>query len=172
MTTRARDFDRFGFRSRGPRHPTVGLVWPIQADLIIRVGDSVTERRSGSGEKHDGLDMFCDAGTPVVAALSGRVVQVVDGRFASRSHLRRAGLFADVQGEDGRLYRYLHLGMCSLAERQHVSRGELVGEVAPAHTSGAGDASHLHFEIRDGGIVNHTYARPLDPLMLLPARRT
>lgn len=171
MTARGRAFDRADYRRRDSGTPSMGILWPIDRASIHRLGESIMLHRRGTGEKHDGLDIFCPAGSPVYAALSGIVLQIVDGRFARRTETRRAGLFADIEGVDGRVYRYLHLGSVLIRPHQRVARGEQLGEVAPAFTSGLGDNPHLHFEVRDGGIVNHKYASPIDPLKLLPALR-
>ena len=171
MTARGRAFDRGDYRRRHSGTPSVGILWPIDRASIHRLGESIMLHRRGTGEKHDGLDIFCPAGSPVFAAFGGTVLQIVDGRFALRSETRRAGLFADIEGFDGRVYRYLHLGSILIRPHQRVLRGEQLGDVAPAFTSGLGDDPHLHFEIRDGGIVHHKYAPPIDPLTLLPAFR-
>jgi len=56
---------------------------------------------------------------------------------------------------------------------QRVSQGAGLGMVAAAHTSGLGEAPHLHFEIRLAD-VNHErgdYGPSIDPLRLLPPVR-
>ncbi len=57
-------------------------------------------RRAGSGRPHKGVDLFAEAGSPVLSAAYGRVLRVVDGRTADpkkQEGLARAGLFVDVR---------------------------------------------------------------------------
>ena len=67
----------------------------------------------------------------------------------------------------------LSLGTGALApdEAQHAGlAGAVVGLVAAAKTSGLGDWTHLHFEIRtsDYDSANKDYGNPINPLRLLP----
>lgn len=159
------------------------LVWPLPLGALRSVGQSVMIDR-GNGDPHKGVDLRADPGTPVLSATSGRVLRVEDGRKASSQSKRNAGLWIDVLGEDGRVYRYLHLREAHVVRGARVEAGTPLGSVAPAGTSGVGrdTAPHLHFEIRAGdtdpkrpkwhgapGSLGD-YGDPLDPLQLLPRR--
>lgn len=146
------------------RANTVG--WPVPAKSLTRIGDEVTASRPGSGKPHEGIDLFAPAGTPVLAARSGRVLRIMDGRESKSEHARRAGLWIDVD-VNGQIDRYLHLGEVSksLKEGQRVKRGQEIGKIADAGTSGTGKSSHLHFEIRasDYSRERREYGAPIDP---------
>ncbi|PSM31716.1 M23 family peptidase [Haliangium sp. UPWRP_2] len=146
------------------------LVWPVSPTAITRVGDTVMVDRNGTGEPHEGVDLFVPAGTPVVSATRGRVTTVLDGRFSSDSHRKRAGLFVEVTAANHRLFRYLHLGTAAVSEGTALEAGDLIGTVAPPYTSGTGRKSHLHFEIREARSGGQRYGRPINPLLLLPRR--
>lgn len=167
MPGRVERFARGGFEARSG-----GLrLWPIEPHLHI--GQSVLTDRDGTGRPHHGVDLFAEAGTPVRAAQGGRVLRVIDGRGSKQSHLRRAGLFVDVQGEDDYVYRYLHLAEARVAAGQRIKKGVLLGTVAAPFTSGLRNAPHLHFEVRLGDYSRETrsYGAAVDPLLLLPPRR-
>ena len=146
------------------------LVWPVSPTAITRVGDTVMPDRNGTGEPHEGVDLFVPAGTPVVSATRGRVTTVLDGRFSSDSHRKRAGLFVEITAANHRLFRYLHLGTAEVSEGAELEAGDFIGTIAPPYTSGAGKKSHLHFEIREPRSGAHRYGRPITPLLLLPRR--
>ena len=155
----------------------LGPVWPIPEGRLRRVGESVLARRAGSGGPHKGVDLFADADTPVLSAVYGKVLRVVDGRTADRvktESLWRAGLFVDVLGLDKRIYRYLHLGSHAVKPGQPVKAGDPIGTVSPRGQSGVEHSDpHVHFEIRAGD-WNRTagsYGTPLDPLKVLPPRQ-
>lgn len=171
--TRRIDIDRADFATRRAAHlkQADSLAWPVDTRAITRIGDTVTLDRNGQGRPHDGVDLFVPAGTEVVSAARGTVTAVKDGRFSSGPHLKRAGLFVEVTAPGKRLYRYLHLGSVAVKEGQHLSPRDLVGVVAPAHTSGLGEEPHLHFEVREAAKAGEHYGRPINPLMLLPKKR-
>jgi len=149
------------------------LVWPIPLALTKRVGESVKAKRAGSGRPHKGIDLFADAGTPVLSADFGHVARVVDGRAGDRDSLVRAGLFVDVLSFDGWVYRYLHLGSADVRTGDLVRAGQPIGTVSVAGQSGVEHSEpHVHFEIRasDWDRVATDYGEPIDPLSVLPRR--
>ena len=166
-------FDEIDFRARHrglALRPAAGPAWPIDPVLITETGDTVTRDRNGRGRPHKGLDIFANAGSPIRAARRGIVIRVVDGRTSNRASAQRAGLFVDVMGVDGLVYRYLHLGDVVVASRQRISAGAVIGNIAAAYTSGLTERPHLHFEIRaaDFEQVRGDYGAPLNPLRLRP----
>lgn len=152
------------------RIATEGIGWPLHGP-IERIGDSVTASRPGSGRPHRGIDLFVPAGTEVFSAAAGLVKKIKDGRFSTGEHTRRAGLYIDIEGAGGIVYRYMHLGSVFVAVGSRVGRGIRIGEVAPPYTSGA-VVPHLHFEMRLGYDPSSTdgYGKPLAPDKLLPRR--
>lgn len=170
-----RGFDATDFRAR--RRPG-SLGWPLPLSALTRIGQSVMKDRNGKGRPHYGVDLFAPADTPVLSAEAGRVIRVEDGRNSKAESRRRAGLWVDVQGQAGRVFRYLHLGRADVEPDQLVKQGQQIGAVAAAGASGLGDEpneTHLHFEIREsdwkrGPDGKGAYGPALDPLAVLPGR--
>lgn len=152
--------------------PAQRLVWPLPLPELQRVGDSVMTDR-GNGRPHNGLDLYAPAGTVVRSASAGTVLRVQDGRTSPRERARRAGLFVDVRGPEGYVYRYLHLQDTPLRAGERLSPGALVGTLAAKGTPDLERTGpHLHFEIRRSDVSGpaRDYGPPLDPLRLLPPR--
>lgn len=106
-------------------------------------------RSSRSVRAHNGNDLFCAAGTPIYAVVSGRV---------RRGSLRRPrGLYGktvgieDVSGPatEGNLFLYAHLQSVRVREGQLVRQGEVIGTVG-ATGNAAREGPQLHFEVRLG----------------------
>lgn len=124
-----------------------GLLFPL-------IGSAVTSSPFGwrlhpilgSWIMHSGRDLAAPEGTPVVAALSGRVVSSGDA----------GGYGLAVELEHGRPLRrtlYGHLSEIYVKEGDNVRQGEVIGRVG---STGLSTGPHLHFELRlpqDGGWV-------------------
>lgn len=154
---------------QSPERESPSLGWPIAAESLTRIGESIATRRAGSGRPHKGVDLFAPLGSPVVAVSAGKVLRVINGSGSSRRSLQRAGWFVDILGEDGRVYRYLHLrGTPGVRAGQRVTAGMPIGSVG---TSGVQRARpHIHFEVRRGDYdaARQDYGEPVDPLTVLP----
>ena len=147
-------------------------IWPIPLGQLVEIHDSVTAHRKGTGNPHKGVDLLAAAGTQVLSATTGRVLRV------SRS--RRAGLFVDVKGSDGRIYRYLHLHdagtsppSAAVRPGERVQPGDPIGTVGAQGESGVYNSRpHLHFEIRasDWDRAREDYGSPIEPLSQLSLR--
>lgn len=131
----------------------------------LRPGESITAHRRGSGRAHKGRDLFAAVGTPVLALRRGRVLRVVRGSDSERPTQKRAGIFVDVGGEDGDVWRYLHLLQPTVSEGQLIKSGDRIASVG---TSGIKHArAHLHLERRAGDYdqARRDYGEPRDPLL-------
>jgi len=140
-----------------------GLAIPVAgvraADLIDTFGDART------GHVHGALDIMAARGTPVVAAMPGRVEKIFESGAGGHT--------VYVRSEDGRwISYYAHLDGYApgLAEGEVVARGAAIGTVG---YSGNADPAgpHLHFEIRAmaPGEAWHQ-GRALNPYPLLTGR--
>ena len=94
-----------------------------------------------SGHMHAGHDMFAPAGTPLVAATDGVVVDAgSDGGQGNYVHL--------YDPERKQTYIYMHMVAPAKAEAgDEVKAGEQLGGLG---CTGSCWGDHLHFEIRDG----------------------
>ena len=112
--------------------------------------------RFGGGRGHKGQDLFAPCGTPVAAALGGKVL---DARFEGA-----AGNYVVLSVAGGGSHVYMHLRHRPRLRRgERVPRGERLGAVGD---TGDAQGCHLHFErwtspgwFRGG--------RPVDPLPAL-----
>jgi len=101
---------------------------------------------------HQGLDFAAATGTPVSAAMSGRVVSAgVLGGYGNQVLLQHA---------DGTRTRYGHLSQIGVSVGQSVTAGQRIGAVG---NTGVSTGSHLHFEVIVGGV-------PVDPARWLQER--
>ena len=117
----------------GAAEPTSGFGWRLHPIL-------------GTWLMHSGRDLAAPEGTPVVAALSGRVVSSGDaGGY---------GLAVEIEHERPmRRTLYGHLSELYVKEGDRVRQGEVIGRVG---STGRSTGPHLHFEMRvpqEGGWV-------------------
>ncbi len=125
------------------------LLWPLQGVLTSYYG--YRSLRIGRSHFHTGLDIAAPRGTPVYAALSGRVEQAGWSRVGY-------GNLVIIRGWDGRMYYYGHNSKLLVKAGQWVNQGTMISKVG---STGYATGPHLHFEIRIGG---HTH----NPLAYLP----
>jgi murein DD-endopeptidase MepM/ murein hydrolase activator NlpD len=140
-----------------------GLVIPVAgvqaADLADTFGDART------GHVHGALDIMAPRGTPVIAAMPGRVEKIFESEAGGHTVYVRSG--------DGRwISYYAHLDGYApeLAEGQAVARGGAIGTVG--FTGNADPAGpHLHFEIKAMAPgEDWSKGRALNPFPLLTGR--
>jgi len=116
---------------------------PLQGP--VRVTSAFGTRRSYSGgpptSYHGGIDYGAETGTPVLAA--GR------GRVALAEELTVRGKVVIIDHGLGVYSGYYHLSAIAVRAGQEVERGDLIGRVG---SSGLSTGSHLHWEIRVGGV--------------------
>jgi murein DD-endopeptidase MepM/ murein hydrolase activator NlpD len=116
------------------------LLVPVAGVSAAQLSDTFDDTRGGE-RRHDALDIAAPAGTPVIAASSGRVEKL----FRSDA----GGNTVYVRSPDRRtIYYYAHLQDYApgLKEGQQVDRGERLGTVGS--TGNADPAGpHLHFAI-------------------------
>jgi murein DD-endopeptidase MepM/ murein hydrolase activator NlpD len=140
----------------------MGLIFPL-------IGSAVTTSEfgwrlhpvMGSWLMHAGKDLAAPEGTPVVAALSGRVV--------SSGLAGGYGLAIELEHDNPRRRTlYGHLSELYVREGQMVRQGEVIGRVG---STGLSTGPHLHFELRlpqEGGWVAVDPGQ-LDPGGMFPA---
>ena len=127
-------------RSAPPEPPPPEVVWPARGALTGWFGE-----RRGS-HRHPGVDIDGATGDPVVAAAPGRVV--VAG--PAPSGYSGYGTVVIIDHGEGLISISAHLSRVSVKAGQQVAPGQGVGSVG---TSGNVTGSHLHFELRRGGVA-------------------
>jgi len=125
-------------------------LWPVNSYYII----------SGYGWRngvfHDGVDIPRPTGTPVYAALDGKVYNAGYGGYAGGY----AGLNVVVLHPNGYSTVYAHLSRVSVSYGQEVKRGQKIGEVG---MTGMASGPHLHLGVFPGLPYQNT-RRGLNPL--------
>jgi len=108
-----------------------------------------------SGRTHEGQDVFAIAGTPLVSAAKGVVLETGDDGG-------RGNYVAIFDPSLDQTYVYLHMQSPSrVSAGERVRSGQRVGEVG---CTGSCFGDHLHFEVRGGRAVE---GPPRDPRPLL-----
>jgi murein DD-endopeptidase MepM/ murein hydrolase activator NlpD len=123
------------------------IVYPARGELSSRFGWRLNPF-TGLREHHNGIDISARIGTPVVAAMAGRVamagVSPVYGKYLILTH---AGGYQTLYG---------HLNRALVAPGATVAQGQRIGEVG---NTGYSTGSHLHFTVFRNGV-------PVDPVRL------
>jgi len=138
------------------------LRMPVEGARTTDFKDDFSDPRGGGARRHEAIDIHAPRGTPVVAAVDGRVAKL----FTSR----QGGLTVyEFDVGEGYVYYYAHLDRYAenLKEGDSIRRGDRLGYVG---TSGdaAPDAPHLHFAIYRLGPEKHWWqGLPVDPYPLL-----
>lgn len=120
--------------------PSTRLVMPVAGIRPEQLTDTFTQSRS-QGRAHNAIDIVAPRGTPVRAAVDGRVIKL----FRSE----RGGITLYQRGTDGRtIYYYAHLDayVDGMAEGRELRRGETLGFVGDTGNAQPGNF-HLHFQI-------------------------
>lgn len=116
--------------------------WPASGNVL----------RGFDDPNNKGLDIGGTAGTPVLAAMDGRVVYV-------GSAVRGYGNLIIIKHNNTFLSAYAHNQTLLVKEDQNVHKGQKIAEMGNSDA----DRVKLHFEIRRLG-------KPVDPAKYLPAR--
>tara|TARA_B100001093_G_C26791431_1_gene999142 strand:+ start:394 stop:1236 length:843 start_codon:yes stop_codon:yes gene_type:complete len=133
-----------------PKAPPVpelkGWQWPVKGPILKRYSAKTRSGRS--------LQLGGEAGTPVTAAASGRVVYAGDGLvgFGNLVIISHKGKFLSAYGHNQSL---------GVKVGDVVQRGQVIAEMGSTGT----DRVKLHFEIRKQG-------KSIDPVSLMPKLRS
>lgn len=142
-----------------------GLLVPVQGIGREELKDTFLQLRGG-GRTHHALDILAPRGTPVVAAVDGKVEKLFNSKAGGLTVYQ-----FDVAEE--KVYYYAHLDRYAdgLKEGQFVTQGTVIGYVG---TSGNAppDAPHLHFAIEVLTPEKRWWkGTPINPFPLLTAAR-
>lgn len=120
-----------------------GLITPVASG-----GKGISQYFGG---RHTGVDYMGSMGTPILSALSGKVILVATGWNGGYGNQ----VIVDHGG--GRTTRYAHLSSFSVDVGQNVSQGQKIGGMGNSGRVYGITGIHLHFEL----IIN---GRPVNPL--------
>jgi murein DD-endopeptidase MepM/ murein hydrolase activator NlpD len=121
------------------------FIWPISGAITITSPYGYRRDPFGSRTQfHTGLDIRGNTGTPIRAAMSGRVSQVgYDGVL---------GNYVIISHHSGYRTLYAHMSVIRTRTGAYVSTGERIGDVG---STGLSTGPHLHFTVyKNGATVN------------------
>lgn len=114
--------------------------------MAFPIKGAATYAREFNPPKHNGVDIFAERGTPILAPDAGAVTFAIDPLGGNVANLKLA---------DGRRYYFAHLERYEGQSGRIVAAGDVIGYVG--NTGNArGTSPHLHFEVHDasGGAVD------------------
>ena len=117
------------------------FIWPVSGAITSNYG----YRRSpftGNRQFHSGIDIRGSTGTPIRAAMSGRVSQVgYDSVF---------GNYVIINHHSGYRTLYGHMSVIRTKNGAYVGTGERIGDVG---STGQSTGPHLHFTVYKNGVT-------------------
>lgn len=141
------------------------IIVPVAGVSRAQLVDSWGDDRDQGARAHAALDIPAPAGTPVIAAMAGKVEKL----YSSKA----GGITAYVRSPHGRwlcYYAHLQRYAVGLAEGQSVRQGQSIGRVGDTGNAGAGN-THLHFAVHRMTAGERWYeGTPVNPYRLLAAK--
>jgi murein DD-endopeptidase MepM/ murein hydrolase activator NlpD len=123
-------------------------VWPVQGDVETpySVQTLLYDATMADWRVHDGIDIACELGTPVLAAAGGTVVRVEADDLA--------GTVVEIDHANGVHTIYTNLAeQPPVSEGDVVSMGQVVGSVGGTALGETNVVPHLHFAMTCDGIT-------------------
>ena len=119
------------------------FIWPVRGRISSGYGYR-SHPFTGARQFHSGIDISASHGTPVRAAMPGRVSAAgFDNIF---------GNYVVISHHSGYRTLYAHLSVIRVKSGTYVGMGERIGDVG---NTGQSTGSHLHFTVyKDGKTVN------------------
>lgn len=142
-------------------------VFPVAQVDYTYSNDFGNSRSYGGDRRHEGIDIMCDIGTPLLA--------VCDGVVEKKGWLELGGWRIGIRGDDGIYYYYAHLSRYEkgLEEGGRVKKGQVIGY---AGDSGYGEEGttgqfdpHLHFSMYEKDSWSGTGEKAINPYPFLKA---
>lgn len=123
------------------------LQWPVSSGGSISSYFGYRVSPGGIGSTyHQGLDIACPTGTPILACESGTVI--------TASYSSSMGNYVTIAHGNGLTTTYMHNSSLAVATGQQVTRGQVI---AYAGSTGNSTGPHCHLGVR----VNGVYVDPL-----------
>lgn len=148
-------YERFGTETKNVFIPNVKMsnldlqeingdifLWPARGYITDSYGYRYDPFGGASREFHNGMDISARTGTPVGAAMAGRVT------FAGWSD--SYGYHVVISHSGGYRTLYAHLSVIIAKAGVYVNAGELIGRVG---STGRSTGAHLHFTVYKNGVT-------------------
>lgn len=128
-----------------PGFDNVERVAPFVTGHVSTYGGAQFGASRSGGRIHAGQDIADQkAGDPVLAAMSGTVVEV--GRGFAWQKGGGTSQTIGIKHKDGSMTRYVHV-LSNVSTGTEVKTGQKIGTISPADTASSPDFPHLHFEL-------------------------
>lgn len=119
------------------------FIWPVRGYISSRYGWR-TSPFTGARQFHSGVDIAVPLGTPIKAAMAGRV--------AATGYDVASGNYVIIAHHSGYRTLYGHMDVIRVKEGQYVTTGQRIGD---AGSTGLSTGSHCHFTVfKNGATVN------------------
>ena len=120
------------------------FIWPVSGTVTSPFGYRRSPFNESRSEFHSGIDIRGSTGTPIRAAMSGRVSRV--------GFDNTMGNFVIVNHHSGYSTLYGHMSLVRVRAGAYVGTGERIGDVG---STGLSTGPHLHFTVyKNGAVVN------------------
>ena len=131
---------------------TVSYVWPVQGTVqrAYSIETLAYDSTMADWRTHDGIDIACELGCPVLAAADGLVVDVHSDDLL--------GTVVEIDHQNGVHSVYANLAaQPPVAPGDQVTMGQVVGSVGSTALGEVNQVSHLHFAMKlDGASADPT----------------
>ena len=127
---------------------TVSYVWPVQGQVQrpYSVDKLLYDSTMADWRTHDGIDIACDQGTPVLASAPGVVVDVRGDDLL--------GTTVEIDHRNGVHTVYANLAAePPVAAGAEVTMGQVIGSVGSTALGEVNQVSHLHFAMLQDGVT-------------------
>ncbi|MBF8983773.1 M23 family metallopeptidase [Lutibacter sp. B2] len=134
------------------KQPIIGKIGMNYAENTLVYSKTLDQYTS-----HKGLDIIAPINTPVVAALSGKVIEVVTDS--------RLGITITMEHENDMITRYSNLSTAEMvAIGEEIEQGQPISGIGKTALFESGEEPHLHFEVLlDGKQIDpNTYLSGVD----------
>jgi murein DD-endopeptidase MepM/ murein hydrolase activator NlpD len=117
------------------------FIWPVRGWVTSLYGYRASPF-TGSREFHSGLDIGASMGTPIRAAMAGRVSAV--------GYNESSGNYVVISHHSGYRTLYGHMSVVRIKSGAYVRTGERIGDVG---STGLSTGPHLHFTVYKNGVT-------------------
>ncbi|MCL2243521.1 MAG: M23 family metallopeptidase [Treponema sp.] len=118
------------------------FIWPVSGAVTSPFGYRRSPFNDSRTEFHSGIDIRGSTGTPIRAAMSGRVSRV--------GFDNTMGNFVIINHHSGYSTLYGHMSVVRVRSGAYVGTGERIGDVG---STGLSTGPHLHFTVYKNGVV-------------------
>jgi len=118
------------------------FIWPINGVITSPYGSRIDPFNSGRRQFHTGIDIRGGYGTPIRAAMAGRVSQV--------GYDNVLGNYVVITHHSGYRTLYGHMSVIRTRTGAYVALGERIGDVG---STGLSTGPHLHFTVYKNGVL-------------------